>query len=283
MHNQNCYALVPAPYDDLYDQKELRVRPVRATDLALQPVGGYTGVRRVAVVMAVPYGAAGDAQCKACEQRLREVYAAAGTTYDVSFFVERNQPTEPFNRGKLLNMGFLRAHGTTPQPSRRSRRSRKPSRATKKAQQSTSPPLHPPDTVLFQDPTLLPDDALATYYRGYPRQPVQLCYNRPAYTFHKWYFGSLLITPNAFQRINGYPNDVVGWDGADLFLQLRFKDTQTEIFVPRTGNVRETAQSTPVHSVAEWSRIKSPHKKQVNAHSATWRRNGLAELVGVKK
>jgi hypothetical protein len=174
-----------------------------------------------------------------------------------------SSPSASFNRGWLNNVGFLLAQ-------------------QQQQQQQTSGggggggngngTKRKADAVLFQDVTLLPDDTLGAYYHTYPRHPMQLCYNHRGYVYEKWFFGSLLTSPTDFHRLNGYPNDICGWNGWDNELLLRFRSAAVRMTVPKTGS---TAQSAPpIMTTAEWNRTKQ--KPHINKHSDTWRHNGVS-------
>ena len=128
-----------------------------------------------------------------------------------------------------------------------------------------------PDAYLFQDPLCLPDDKLAKYYRTYPEKPIQLGFVHSQFMYDKWYFGSMFINANDYCVLNGYPNNIIGWDGWDNELVLRLKSARMEVLVPQDGTIQPGAP--PVMTIAEW---KSVQNKQVtDLHTRTWRFNGI--------
>jgi hypothetical protein len=101
-----------------------------------------------------------------------------------------------FNRGKLLNIGFV---------------------AAIKAGFNS---------FIFHDVDLLPSDDLAAYYGQYPHRPVHIasCWHQRGYTENEDYFGGVVsFNATQFRQINGYPNNFWGWGGEDEVLMDRIK------------------------------------------------------------
>jgi hypothetical protein len=159
---------------------------------------------------------------------------------------KRASALSTFNKGKLYNIGFH--HAVTNQC---------------------------PDAILFQDPLLLPDDTLAAYYTIFPVHPIQLCHHHTSYTYEKWFFGSVLIHPLDYLKLNGYPNDICGWEGWDNEWVLRLQSAGMQVWAPVSGGLM--AGAPKVMTTKEWHQRRN--KSHSNRHSATWRVNGVMETV----
>ena len=283
--NQNCYALVPAAHDRLYDFRPLPLHPLRRPSTPAHH-------RALAIVVPVVSTLAA-AQVERCLARLRAVVAGlppklrAGTTVYVVRGTHGRQ-----SRQRRRTQG-----GAKPTTARRTS-SRHNQRSTRRrASQPTVAPIlrnrgwlanvgchlvrrdgH--TVVALQDPEWLPDDALAAYYAHYPLRPLQLGYRTPGYTYEKWYVGSLLTTLDDVERLNGYPNHVTGWPGWDAELLERAKSAAMALDVPAAGaNVANGKGVRLLPDAEAWRAAKRPYRARALTHSATWRHNGLAQAA----
>lgn len=268
--NQNCYALVPKRYDDRYELRELRIQYIDAT--TKHQNNHSLRMHSLAIVIAQDARTHTNAQIQKCVKRLSQVYAPIAKTCRICVYIveeqtrrqgtvkisskskpplsthksKRASSLSAFNKGKLYNIGFY--HAVTRQR---------------------------PDAILFQDPLLLPDDTLAKYYTLFPMRPIQLCHHHTSYTYEKWFFGSVLIHPLDYFKLNGYPNDICGWDGWDNELILRLQSAGVEVWAPVSGGLMAGAPG--VMTTKEWHQCR--HKSHSNQHSATWRVNGVMETM----
>lgn len=278
--NQNCYALVPKSYDDRYELRELSMQYIDATTHNNTHHNNAFHMRSLAIVIAKDRCTHTDAQIQKCVKRLSKVYASIAKTCHICVYIVEEQPrrqstkklstskkktTRPlqptptrkskrasalstFNRGKLYNIGFH--HAVTSHSQR-------------------------PDAILFQDPLLLPDDTLAKYYTMFPVRPIQLCHHHTSYTYEKWFFGSVLIHPLDYLKLNGYPNDICGWEGWDNEWVLRLQSAGMEVWAPVAGGLM--AGAPRVMTTKEWHQRRN--KSHSNRHSVTWRVNGVRETM----
>lgn len=111
-------------------------------------------------------------------------------TIPYQLFIIEQTFEKPFNRGKLLNIGFTLAKGHC-------------------------------DYVCFHDVDMLP--TLADY--SYVDQPTHLATHVEQFDYkmpYAHYFGGVtLFNPHDFELINGYNNDYFGWGLEDDDLRLR--------------------------------------------------------------
>ena len=260
--NQNCYALVPKQNDERYELRELSFQPIDVHKHTHTPV-----LNSLAVIIAKDPNRHTDAQIQKCIKRLSQVYAPVVSSCRIQIYImeeeqqkgkntirskthtrnsHKHYKTSRFNKGKLYNIGFH--HAFTNQRF---------------------------DAVLFQDPLMLPDNTLAKYYTLFPVHPIQLCHHHTSYIYEKWFFGSVLIHPLDYLKLNGYPNDICGWDGWDNEWVLRLQSTGTMVWVPVSGGLLSGAP--PVQTTKEWYHQRQ--KKHINRHSTTWRVNGVQEIM----
>lgn len=273
--NQNCYVLVPKCYDDRYELRELSIQYIDATTHNTNAFH----MRSLAIVIAKDRHTHTDAQIQKCVNRLSKVYASIAKACHICVYIieeppkkqstkrlsksksarplpptrksKRVSPPSTFNKGKLYNIGFH--HAVT------SHRQR-------------------PDAILFQDPLLLPDDTLAKYYTIFPVHPIQLCHHHTSYTYEKWFFGSVLIHPLDYLKLNGYPNDICGWDGWDNEWVLRLQSAGMQVWAPVSGGLM--AGAPKVMTTKEWHQRRN--KSHSNRHSVTWRVNGVLETMATQ-
>ena len=100
------------------------------------------------------------------------------------FVIEQSQDGRKFNRGKLLNIGYLLADAYT--------------------------------HFIFHDVDLIPSLSLRKYYTNRSIQPVHLASVWSRYNANPSYFGGVVsFSVDAFEKINGFPNNYWGWGGED--------------------------------------------------------------------
>lgn len=110
------------------------------------------------------------------------------------FVVEQSDDQRKFNRGKLLNIGFVLAE------------------------------REGFDTFVFHDVDLLPQDVVAEFYGKKPLEnsPIHIarCWNR--YNQNEKYLGGIVtFSKEDFVKIDGFPNVYWGWGGEDDELAKR--------------------------------------------------------------
>eukprot|EP01039_Chlorochromonas_danica_P006211 gene6211-6849_t len=172
------------------------------------------------------------------------------------YIIEQSNDGRKFNRGKLLNVGFLLAVQD---------------RAT---------------VFIFHDVDLLPSRDLLPFYTKVPTNgPVHIAKRWDRYNKNNRYFGGIAVfSQEGYERINGYPNNYWGWGGEDDELRNRIEATGTVISSePRVGQIYDMEQKGLEEKLAELRaqpEIKCMHKKELlTEHEATWRSNGLTSFA----
>jgi len=144
----------------------------------------------------------------------------AGCKYKI-VIVEQNYK-DPFNIGKLKNIGYdvLKRTGQTF------------------------------TNIIFADIDTIPDSVLFDYFFKPMDALCALAVRGTRYTEmngrdeNDIFLGALIsATPNAFEQINGFPNNFYGWQGEDENLILRISDTTKKIFIPSRGSVLDLEEN----------------------------------------
>lgn len=277
--NQNCYALVPKSYDDRYELREFSIRYIDvSTHHSIQPLR----MRSLAIVVAKDPHAHTNEQIQKCIKRLSTVYASIVKTCNICVYIVEEQQQRQRTK-KLSSATTHSTNSTPPLPTRKRKRKRASSLSTFTFNKGklynigfhNAVTSQRPDAILFQDPLLLPDDTLAKYYTVFPICPIQLCHHHTSYTYEKWFFGSVLIHPLDYFKLNGYPNDICGWEGWDNEWVLRLQSAGMEVWAPVSGGLMVGAPR--VLTTEEWHQRRN--KGHSNRHSATWRVNGVWETM----
>lgn len=142
----------------------------------------------------VPYRAGADQPWRAeqLEQFLNYMHQYLKGVQGQIWVVEQ-LGNKPFNRGALLNVGFMMAN---------------PRRG---------------DTIILHDVDLLPSSSLYMYYNynGDSVHHIGRAFSR--YDTDSYLGGVLSIPAKVFFEINGFPNDYWGWGGEDDELRERLK------------------------------------------------------------
>ena len=177
--------------------------------------------------------------------------------YDYKIFViEQSNDGRKFNRGQLLNIGFklAEAEGYT--------------------------------NFIFHDVDLIPIEGLKKYYITNPEdKPVHIAAVWDRYNSNPSYFGGIVaFNSEMFETINGYPNNFWGWGGEDDELLKRTKKFY-DILKPKNGKISDL-ENLNLEQKLDFLRendLKFMQKKEALAeHDATWRKNGLSNLVFVE-
>ena len=113
--------------------------------------------------------------------------------------VEQSKDKQKFNRGALLNAGYL---------------------------------LHPDSTVyVFHDVDLIPNDKMVDVYAKVYQENsiVHFAGGWSKYNSDKNYIGGVTLIGNQlFREINGFPNDYQGWGGEDDEIARRLKTIEKD-------------------------------------------------------
>lgn len=171
-------------------------------------------------------------------------------------FIVEQSPEHKFNRGALLNLGFLEA-----------------------SKQGYN-------VFIFHDVDLLPGEAIASYYVKNPEIPIHIarCWDR--YKGEEYLGGIISISGKNFTDLNGYPNNYWGWGGEDDELRRRVNQIKLQIENPEEEdceitdlegmNLQEKLQV--LRENEDWKNMK---KRELKAqHSETWQTNGINSIEG---
>ena len=184
---------------------------------------------------------------------------------DFSSDDENNRWKGRFNRGALLNIGYLE-----------------------------NPDY---DAYIFHDVDLLPQDVMVDVY-AYPRQKYDIVHIASHWSRYKdmeGYFGGILLMgKEIFEAINGFPNNFWGWGGEDDELWRRLKTVYTSRTnessfvqkVPVTDGLQDLEELSyrgsskkvgkkdilRAHSIELENIVRNEHKQ---VHKKTWMHNGL--------
>ena len=113
--------------------------------------------------------------------------AASGVAFRI-YVIEQSNDGRKFNRGKLLNIGFLTAR------------------------------KEGAEVFIFHDVDLLPSTNLLPYYTSIPqgKTPMHIASVWHRYTANPRYFGGVnAFNSTQFEAMNGFPNNFWGWGGED--------------------------------------------------------------------
>ena len=174
-----------------------------------------------------------------------------GVNYMI-YVVEQSNDGRKFNRGALLNIGFIAAEEDGC------------------------------NIFVFHDVDLLPSDDLKEYYIEPPvSNPVHIAAVWDRYNTNPNYFGGIVaFNRETFKKINGYPNNFWGWGGEDDELYNRVKHFYN-IKKVQHGSITDMEQMG-LKEKLEYLRendLKFMQKKEALAqHNATWKTNGLNNL-----
>jgi hypothetical protein len=134
-------------------------------------------------------------------------------------WVVTQTPGKKFNRGMLLNVGFLQAF------------------------KSNADLTH----VILHDVDLIPSDELISYYDRVPQpgRPLHLGKRFERYASNPDYLGGVLsIRVDDFLTINGFPNCFWGWGGEDDEFAVRVRAAGMTPTVPISGSYRDLERLT---------------------------------------
>ena len=169
-------------------------------------------------------------------------------------FIVEQSPEHKFNRGALLNVGFIEA-----------------------SKQGYN-------VFIFHDVDLLPGESIASYYVKNPEIPIHIarCWDR--YKGEEYLGGIISISGKNYTDLNGYPNNYWGWGGEDDELRRRVNEIKLQIENPEEENCEITdlegmnlqEKLQVLRENEEWKNMK---KRELKAqHSATWQTNGINSI-----
>jgi len=171
-------------------------------------------------------------------------------------FIVEQSPDHKFNRGALLNLGFVEA-----------------------SKQGYN-------VFIFHDVDLLPGDSLLLYYVKIPEIPIHIarCWDR--YKGEEYLGGIISISGKNFTELNGYPNNYWGWGGEDDELRRRVNDINLQIENPKEENCEITdlegmnlqEKLQVLRENEDWKNMRKRELKE--EHSSTWQDNGVNSIEG---
>ena len=172
-----------------------------------------------------------------------------GYSYTI-FVIEQTDDGRKFNRGKLLNIGFLLSSEYT--------------------------------HFIFHDVDLLPSVDLRKYYTNTSVNPVHLASVWGMYNANNKYFGGVVsYSKDAFEKINGFPNNYWGWGGEDDELYKR--TTQFYKIVKVKKGIYEDLENMTLLSkltLLKGTKLKNQIKYELNKeHEKTWKTNGVRQTM----
>lgn len=198
-----------------------------------EPLDATTTSKSTNFVIVVPFrasgGTEGDARLRHLNEFKRFVRYTFGETGGVRVFVIHQTPGKKFNRGVLLNVGFLQA--------------------LKEAPEATHVITHDVDLIPSRDlaelyATVPPEHAVIHFARRFERYAGDL-ENNPEYIG-----GVVSIRTDDFLALNGYPNLFWGWGGEDDELSRRIRTTGMRLLAPTHGSYRDLEGLTIKQKVA---------------------------------
>lgn len=164
-----------------------------------------------------------------------------GKKYKYKIIIVEQGNSKKFNRGVLLNVGFLISE-------------------------------HNVDYFIFHDIDLFPDLDMLNYYGCYPDKPIHLAYIWTKYSVGGKYFGGVnSFNKEDFRKINGYPNDYWGWGGEDDELYDRVVNSNLTVINPKNGTYNEEEHEQPTKTEVN----PFPNKMKLRLKHNKWRENGL--------
>lgn len=178
------------------------------------------------------------------------------------FIIEQSQDGNPFNIGKLKNVGFDIVKDYE--------RKHKGTKFT---------------NFIFTDIDMLPDDELLPYYVNPIDGILSLAIRGTRYEqmdtkTRKVFLGGVLgFSRESFEQINGYPNNFWGWGGEDdaLIYRLVASNVST-IHMPKSGKVIDLEEKMTVQEKLKKTVIDGKKWEKLFIDTAMWRTNGMSTL-----
>jgi hypothetical protein len=178
------------------------------------------------------------------------------------FIIEQSQDGNPFNIGKLKNVGFDIVNDYEKKH---------------KGMKFTN--------FIFTDIDMLPDDELLPYYTNPIDGILSLAIRGTRYEqmdsqTKKVFLGGVLgFDRDSFEEINGYPNNFWGWGGEDdaLIYRLVASNVST-IHMPKSGKVVDLEEKMTVQEKLKKTVIDGKKWEKLFIDTTNWRTNGMSTL-----
>jgi hypothetical protein len=177
------------------------------------------------------------------------------------FIIEQSADGNPFNIGKLKNIGFDIATKYE----------------TENAVKFTN--------FIFTDIDMLPDAELLPYYVEPIAHPISLAIRGTRYEQNdvktsKIFLGGVMGFNRAdFMRVNGYPDNFWGWGGEDDALAYRLVASNTRtINFPKVGAVIDLEEKMTVQEKLQKTEKDNEKWEKLFIDMTIWKKNGLSNL-----
>ena len=169
--------------------------------------------------------------------------------HHIDFFIIDQNNMDRFNRGLLLNLGFLIAN--------------------KKYRY---------DRYIFHDVDLYPSQDIYDLYFKCLNKNIHYIIPKPEhkYAFNDYLGGIIGLTDNDFYKINGFPNTFFGWGGEDDAMYDRLAINKIDVFRPSFGSYILAEHAGPTS--AEYNNRK---KQNILDDLVYWKSNGLKQLLNL--
>ncbi|CAE8718383.1 unnamed protein product [Polarella glacialis] len=210
-------------------------------------------------VIIVPFRNIGDSSWSARLERLTAHFEVALPPGGRLLVVEQSCDGQPFNRGQLLNAGFLACFEQA---------------------------WMRPDVVVLHDLSMLPDQATLNLYAYQGETRVRaFAAAHGKYKTDGCFGGVLALCPAAFEAANGFPNNLPGCGCENSALQTRLKKAEmswTHSFGEFESNLqRFDSQRDPMVAVGDLPKgqMTSKEKRQhLTTDKRRWREDGLSTV-----
>jgi hypothetical protein len=174
--------------------------------------------------------------------------------------VEQSQDGRKFNIGKLKNIGF--------------------DIAIKKKLKGH---------FIFTDIDMIPDSRLMKYYLKTPEVPTALAIRGTRYSYGNinannppFLGGVVTFTEKDFKKVNGFPNNTLGWGGEDDMLRNRIHYNGIGIGYPSDGSIIDLEETSIQNKLMNLkaNNLKETQKyEKIAKDTETWNRNGVNDLT----
>jgi hypothetical protein len=166
---------------------------------------------------------------------------------DIDIYIIDQNNADKFNRGLLLNIGYLIA---------------------KKKYNY--------DRYIFHDVDSYPDKDLIDLYTQYINYNIHYACNDYKYNFSTFLGGVIGFNKEDFEKINGFPNTFFGWGGEDDALYNRCVTNNIDIYRPQVGKYELDEHSSP--TTYELNKSK---KKSILDDLKNWHKDGIKQLLNL--
>ena len=167
------------------------------------------------------------------------------TKYDI--YVVEQDNSEKFNRGLLLDIGYLAAHK-----------------------------INNYDRYIFHDVDSYPDQTLFSQYGLFMDKNIHYASPRLGYKYNYERFvgGVIGMMSSDFEKINGFSTIFFGWGGEDDSFYTRMVKKSVPLFRPSVGRYELAEHASPTDAEYNMNR-----RKNIEYDSTHWKTNGLKQLA----